>query len=224
MFDSHELHFFDPRAEVRIVQQRLPHWTQAGVVTFITFRTHDSMPRDVVLHWLAERNAWLAAHGISAAAGEPTWHLVSQFPPALQGEFHRRFSARWHDELDQCHGACQLRAREIADLVAQGLEHFNGTRYLLTDYVIMPNHVHVLCAFERTQEVESQCQSWKRYTARAINRTLGGSGRFWQQEAFDHLVRSDGQFRYLRSYIAENPVRARLREGEFLHYSASFST
>lgn len=42
-------------------------------------------------------------------------------------------------------------------------------------------------------------------------------GKFWQQEPFDHLVRSPDQYDYLREYIADNPSKAGLRPGDY-HY------
>ena len=65
-----------------------------------------------------------------------------------------------------------------------------------------------------------QCESWKRFTSTQINRLLRRTGRFWQADAFDHLVRSEAQFDYLRSYIAENPRRANLKPNEYFHYSS----
>jgi type I restriction enzyme R subunit len=64
-----------------------------------------------------------------------------------------------------------------------------------------------------------QCDSWKTFTATRINRMLGRKGRFWQQDSFDHLVRSAEQFHFLRGYIADNPRRANLRLGEYVHWS-----
>ncbi|MBX9677991.1 MAG: hypothetical protein K2X38_04445 [Gemmataceae bacterium] len=46
-------------------------------------------------------------------------------------------------------------------------------------------------------------------------------GRFWQQDGFDHLVRSQAQFDYLREYFAKNPEKAMLKDGEFVTYSKS---
>jgi type I restriction enzyme R subunit len=40
----------------------------------------------------------------------------------------------------------------------------------------------------------------------------------WQQDAFDHLVRSPDEFDRLRAYIADNPRAAGLRSDEYLHY------
>lgn len=35
------LHLFDRDADVVIIERRLPHWAQAGAITFITWRTAD---------------------------------------------------------------------------------------------------------------------------------------------------------------------------------------
>jgi type I restriction enzyme R subunit len=112
-----------------------------------------------------------------------------------------------------------LRRPELAGLVAKSLRHFDGERYLMLDFVVMPNHVHLLAAFPDEAAMLAQCESWKHYTATGINRALGQKGRFWQADAFDHLVRSERQFAYLRHYIADNPKKAGLRAGEYLHYS-----
>jgi hypothetical protein len=48
--------------------------------------------------------------------------------------------------------------------------------------------------------------------------TVPRSGRFWQEESFDHLVRSLDQFEAIQRYIAKNPVVAGLLDGQFLNY------
>ncbi len=53
-----------------------------------------------------------------------------------------------------------------------------------------------------------QFESWKHFTARSINRKLGNRGRFWQQDGFDHLVRSVEQFEHFRRYIANNGIKS----------------
>ena len=85
----------------------------------------------------------------------------------------------------------------------------------MTDFVVMPNHVHVLVAFPNAESQLAQCESWKHFTAVKINRKLGQERRFWQQDGFDHLVRSNEQFEYLRLYIAGNPKKANLQPGEY---------
>jgi type I restriction enzyme R subunit len=99
------------------------------------------------------------------------------------------------------------------------LLHFDGEHYLMTDFVVMPNHVHLLAAFVDEEGMLAQCDSWKHFTARRINQRLGTKGRVWQQDGFDRLVRSVPHFEAFRRYIAENPKKAGLSQGEFVHYS-----
>jgi type I restriction enzyme R subunit len=89
----------------------------------------------------------------------------------------------------------------------------------MTDFVVMPNHVHVLVAFPDITSMLKQCTSWKMYSATQINRRMKRTGRFWQQDSFDHLVRSPEQFDFLRKYIRENPHKARLAANTYRHYS-----
>jgi len=51
--------FFDPLETLSVVERKLPQWSQAGVLCFLTFRAHDSMPKAVVETFLQERNDWL---------------------------------------------------------------------------------------------------------------------------------------------------------------------
>ncbi len=211
-------HLFDDHADVAVFMRKLPHWSQPGAVAFITWRTLDSMPAAVVKQWFADRDHWLRAHAIEPA--RPNWReKLYQLDRRLVSAFLETFGNRWQDALDECHGACVLRTPELAKIVANSLRHFDGNRYLMLDFVVMPNHIHLLAAFPDEDAMLAQCESWKHYTATQINRRLKQHGRFWQQDGFDHLVRNEDQFAYLRRYIAENPHKARLRDGEFEHYS-----
>ena len=100
------------------------------------------------------------------------------------------------------------------------LLYFHEERYFITDAVVMPNHVHFICSFFEEEQMLKQCEDWKRYISRAINKIVDRTGTFWQVDQFDHLVRSYEKFEQLREYIKTNPARANLNEGEYLHYSA----
>jgi putative transposase len=209
---------FDPKQDVLIVERRLPHWSQAGTLVFITWRTWDSIPTEVLNRWLGERCEFLKRHGIDPDS--PDWkRKLDRLPFAVGEEFRHTLAARWNESLDACHGACVLRRPELAKIVSDSLAHFDGERYELTDYVVMPNHVHLIAAFFDEEAMLGQCDSWKHYTATQINRALGRRGRFWQQDGFDHLIRSPEQFGALRRYIADNSHLPRLGPGEFTHYS-----
>ena len=212
------LRFFDSEDEFSVAERRLPHWSQAGTLTFLTWRTWDSIPHAVAESWQRDRSAWLAKTGIDPT--DPNWRQrLDRLSDAVRGEYHKEFSERWEKLLDACHGDCVLRNPQLANIVAASLKHFNGTRYLLTDFVIMPNHVHLLVMFPDSEMMLSQCESWKRFTAGQVNKQLGRTGRFWQTDCFDHLVRSNAQFESLRRYIKDNPSKAKLNEREFVHYS-----
>jgi putative transposase len=218
LISSLPFRFFEPNEEYFISERKLPHWTQAGTICFITWRTWDSMPPEVIEAWITERDLWLSRHNIDPNTEGWREHLID-LPASEQRDFHHRLSARWEASLDGCHGACVLRRPEPARVVADSLKYFDSDRYVLTDFVVMPNHVHVLAAFEDPARMLKQCASWKHYTAVKINKLLNRQGRFWEVEGFDHLVRSPEQFECLRTYIAENPRQAHLQAGEFVHYS-----
>lgn len=206
---------FDPKAELFIHEHSRPHWTQAGAVVFITFRTYDSIPRTVLQRWEREKQDWLNRRGYDAANH---WSVVV---PTLtekdRADFYRQFNHCREDFLDTCHGRCLLHRSELAQIVAESLMHFDGERYRMGDFIIMPTHVHLLAAFPTAEAMTEQCDSWLHYTAFQINRVIGEKGKFWQQEPFDHLVRSLEQYECLRQYIADNPRKAGLKSGEYFY-------
>ena len=213
------MELFDPSQVFDVIDRRLPHWSQSGAITFITWRTWDSLPEKVIRQWQQERNCWLQVQGINHEAID--WQSqVQKLAPALIDEFKQILADRWNEHLDECHGDCVLRIPACSLIVANSLTHFDGDRYELTDFVIMPNHVHLLVAFPHSEDMLIQCDSWKHFMATKINRLLRRKGRFWQQDGFDHLVRTPEQFKYLRNYIANNPRKANLKPDEARVYSS----
>jgi putative transposase len=208
--------FFDRREGYRVHEGNLPHWYQPGVTYFVTFRTADSVPQGLLGDWHARRDDWLRRHEIDPSL--PTWksHLAQYCE--LEREFHALFTREFMEYLDRGYGACVLRQSQLAEIVADGLRHFDGQRYHIGDFVIMPNHVHSLVRLLGSTDIEQQCRSWKKFTAGQINHVLQRRGRFWQEESFDHLVRGPEQFKGLQRYIANNPQKAKLRDGQYYHY------
>ncbi len=118
-------------------------------------------------------------------------------------------------------GPLYLRMPGIAQIVATALR--TGESYCLHEWVIMPNHVHVL--FTPHMEPPPILRRWKGGTARAANLLLARTGKpFWQEESYDRLVRDPKEFEAIRHYIRMNPVRARLaRTPEDFPWSSAFS-
>ena len=208
---------FDPEAEVGISERQLPHWFQPSVITFITFRTADSIPQNVLLRWYQELRDWLKQHGVETNSKEPV-PTVESLPAELQGPYRRQRFRRWNDHMDDCHGECHLRNRDLAEIVLNALRHFDENRYELDCCTVMPNRVHLLAAFHLPTTCRGQSKSWLHFTAFQINQRLNRKGEFWQSEPFDHLVRNAEQYLYLRKYIAENGSRANLPPTDYLHW------
>ncbi len=137
-------HAFDPQAETNIYEHCRPHWSQAGTVVFITFRTADSIPANVVRLWDRQKRAWLAQRG--QTSGEVP-ELLSRLSSAEQKAFRKQFERCREDYLDTCQGRCLLKDPELTGIVGRSLLHFDRQRYLMGDFVVMPNHVHLLAVF-----------------------------------------------------------------------------
>jgi len=212
-----DFQYFDPKQEVSIVQKNLPHWAQAGTLAFITWRTADSLPKAAHDRITAERQLLLAKFGIDALGD---WKFeITKLPPADRSRLQWSLFTAWDRQLDRGAGDCLLAQPELSAMVAQSLLHFDGVRYELTDFVVMPNHVHILAAFATDDAMLQQCTSWKRFSAHQINTMTKRTGEFWQVEQFDHLVRSEEHFHRYQRYIADNPRAAGLAEGQYVVYS-----
>ena len=112
--------------------------------------------------------------------------------------------------LDHGWGDCWLRRPQIAAIVEQSFLAFDGDRYRLYAWTIMPNHVHVLLGVREEATLSATVASWKKFTARHCNQQLGRSGSFWQADYWDRFIRNDDHFESTIGYIDENPVKAGL--------------
>lgn len=215
-----EWSFFDSSKATLESRRNLPHLDMPGALTFVTFRLADSMPREVVEKWHNEIEGWLQENGLAGRTVDQVLEspTVSQ---RLRTELRRFKNRAWHGHLDDCHGACLLRDRTVRKFVSNSLRHFDGDRYDVERFVIMPNHVHVLIQMRCDVLLRKQFREIQRYSAREINKRLGRSGDLWQSEPFDHVVRSESQFVYLQQYIVDNPVKARLSESEYTLWISS---
>ena len=94
----------------------LPHHDVPGVTQLVTFRLNDAMP----------------------ASRRSEWEVL------LRIEEDRERRTKLEEYLDRGLGECWLRQPRIADLAEGALRFFDGQRYRLEAWVVMPNHIHVL--------------------------------------------------------------------------------
>ena len=176
----------------------LPHFKREGASYFVTFRLVDSLPKEVLLCFEREH-------------AEALRQLPATATSEQAGEVHRELRRKVERYLDQGMGECHLRRPEIADMVADALRHFHGEQYLLDDWVVMPNHVHVILWPMPNFTLSEILKSRKRHTARQANLILKRTGNtFWQRESYDHWIRNEDEKSRIRRYIRMNPVNAGL--------------
>jgi REP element-mobilizing transposase RayT len=197
--------FLDPSKEIEHHRHKLPHWQQDEEWVFVTWRLADSLPKAKLDQWNEQRDIWLSLH-------------PQPWDEAADMEFQERFGKEVDDLLDQGYGSCLLREKANAEILAAAIRHFDGAKYQLGEYVIMPNHVHVLFSPDPKHKLADIMHSWKRHTTGEINKSLGQTGSLWQPDYWDRLIRSQRHCDWAQRYIEENPRN--LREGEFFLWSA----
>src|SRR5262245_54153700 len=66
---------------------------------------------------------------------------------------------------DAGRGACWLSKPEVAELIANAVRFFEGQRYELRAWVIMPNHVHAVVWPTTGNTLSGILHSWKSFTS-----------------------------------------------------------
>jgi DNA polymerase len=117
--------------------------------------------------------------------------------------------------LDQGAGECLLARPEVAEILLRGLTYHAGSRYTLHEYVVMPNHVHLVLTPLEEHSLSEILHSLKSWSAQKINALLGRVGStLWQHESYDHVVRDDDELLVLRAYVRRNPAQAGMCDEE----------
>lgn len=178
----------------------MPHWTLEGATYHVVFRLADSLPAGAVAKIRAERETFL----IEAKARNLK-------PDAIEAQLYVLFSQRIESILDHGLGQCWLARDDLAGLTADTLQHFNGSRYQIHAWCVMPNHVHIIVQPRAGHALPEIMKSWKGFIAREANRRLELSGEFWQPEYYDHLIRDESDFAHAMEYVRQNPEKAGLK-------------
>ena len=181
---------------------RLPHSESAHACYFVTFRLVDSLPTSVLRQIELERVDIV--------------RTADAMKRELSADEQRRMialtGARIEEYLDAATGSCSLRKPAVAEKIVHALQHFEGTRYRLFAWCVMPNHVHVVFQPLADHTLAEIVHGWKSYTAKEANRLLQRNGVFWQREYYDHLIRNDADLRRVVRYVLDNPDKAGLRD------------
>ncbi len=187
--------FFDPEKIVDKHEHHLPHWQQDQTWIFVTYRLADSLPEPIVARWKVERDHWIS--------NNPVPHTEEQ-----KSEYHKRFTLKLEDLLDDCHGSCVLRDEATRNIITTAFHFYDGERYELSSYVVMPNHIHILFRPLGNYKLADIIKNWKGFTSREIGKTFGKTNyALWQADYWDRLIRSQKHFDWVSNYIVKNPVK-----------------
>jgi REP element-mobilizing transposase RayT len=187
----------------------LPHVKREGASYFVSFRLADSLPEAVLLKIQGRR-----AERLRRLHAEEEAHQTLGVAPRGEDtleDIERDYFRQIEGYLDKGDGECVLRRPAVAGLVASALAFFDGQRYRLDAWVVMPNHVHAVVWPMPNHSLSEILHSWKRFTSREANKVLGRTGDpFWQRESYDHWIRNDEEHARCCRYTILNPVKAKL--------------
>jgi putative transposase len=166
----------------------IPHFDEPGCVQVITIRLHDAVPESLIELWKTELN-WIEKISASDPRQIALWKKIDKYE-------------------DTGYGACWLRDDRIAAMVQSALLYFDGERYRILAWCIMPNHIHVIVEIFKNHRMEDILHSWKSYTAHEANKILHHTGQFWFREYFDREIRNAEHLENAVGYVENNPVKA----------------
>ncbi len=161
-----------------------PHYDNDELYQFVTFRLHDSVPKQVLLRW---KNELLITGEIDKNSDD-----------------YIKLERKIHIYEDNGYGECYLKNPLIYNIVKGTLERFDQERYDLIEWIIMPNHVHVLIKPYSGFSLPKIIHSWKSYTANKGNQVLNRNGKFWMEDYFDRYIRNEEHYLSVIKYIRNN--------------------
>lgn len=185
----------EPSNEIKDWHRRfhsVPHRENKALQS-ITFRLYDSLPKEVIEEIKLKLD-------------------INEDDDSCDSIQYQRLRQKIAEYEDAGYGQCFLRDERIAAIMQDTLKHFDGERYQLICWCIMPNHVHVLIEVNEGWSLSRIMHGWRSYTAKEANRILGRTGRFWMEEYYDRYIRDDNHLQKTINYILNNPANAGLDE------------
>lgn len=127
------------------------------------------------------------------------------------------------------HPGFSLNETDLAAILKNAFHYFDGERYELHAYCVMPNHVHVLMralpdGTGNFYMISDILKSLKQFTANQINKLLGRKGQVWDDYYFDRVIRDIKNYQNVVAYILANPVAAGFIENDKLWKDSFLNT
>jgi putative transposase len=113
-----------------------------------------------------------------------------------------------------------FRAQPFAELFVEVLGHYRGPSYLLHEFVLMPDHFHLLIT--PREALERAVQNVKGGFSFRVKKEPGSNAEISQRGFSDHRIRDWGDYQQHREYIYSNPARAGLCEDAKMYAYCSY--
>ena len=116
-----------------------------------------------------------------------------------------------------------LQSERMAGLLLDVLRHNREKgRFELHEFVVMPDHVHLILTPAYEVSVEKAMQFIKGGFSFRAKRELGFQSEIWERSFSERRIKDAEEYEGFRDYVLDNPVRAQLaqRPGEYEFSSA----
>jgi len=117
-----------------------------------------------------------------------------------------------------------FRAEPMAQLFIDTLQRYRSQhKFLLHEFVLMPDHFHLLLTPAPDIPLEKAVQLIKGGFSFRAKKELGSNVEVWGTSYTEHRIKDADDYQHHVAYIHENPVRVTLAEAPlaFLYGSAS---
>ena len=110
-------------------------------------------------------------------------------------------------------GRSVFQVTQIAEILVETMTRYRDRGgYLLHEFVVMPNHLHVLLTPSSTASLEKSVQLIKGDSSHEIRKRCDRRIEIWQEGFYDWTIRDTNDWQSKVGYIRMNPVRAKLVE------------
>src|SRR5271165_676806 len=106
-----------------------------------------------------------------------------------------------------------FRSEPMAQLFIDTLQRYRTqNKFLLHEFVLMPDHFHLLITPAHEVSLEKAIQLIKGGFSFRVKKELGSNLEVWEKGYTEHRVKDSEDFRHHVEYIRDNSVRARLAD------------
>jgi len=174
---------------------------------FITYRLFGSIPKPVIQKMKVGHEMAIREIDLEFSSDQNTDDGKQKRQVA-----NKRYFKKFDDFLDAnvLNAPHWLMQPNVAKFELNNIQYYAQRYFELHTACIMSNHVHLLLTMKpNAPMLWKVMRDMKKYSSRHIKQMLDLQGQFWENESYDHVVRST-EFERIFYYILNNPVKAKV--------------